>query len=192
MRKPLTIILAISFFAMAVLTVGVLLLYKPGKGGILPNLGQAPEFSLTDATNQIFSSKDLEGKIWVADFFFSTCAGPCPTMGANMQKIHNRFPDEKLRLVNFTVYPSHDTPEVMARYGAKFKADLSRWHFLTGEAEELLRISVKGFKIGDPEELFNHSRKFVLVDGTGAIRGYYDGTLDDEVEELMRAIQTLM
>ncbi len=192
MKKNMILILAAFFFVMGLITAGALFLYEPGKAGVLPKLGKAPSFELTDSQNKIFSSDAMKGKVWVADFFFSTCAGPCPTMGKNMQKLHNRFDRDDVRLVNITVYPSHDTPEVLTRYGAKFKADISRWHFLTGEEEEILRISVDGFKIGDPEELFRHSQQFVLIDREGNIRGYYDGVEDDRVEALINDIQALL
>lgn len=192
MKKPLMIILAITFVAMGIITVGAWVLYDPAKSGALPTFGDAPAFQLTDAQNQTFSSDQLKGKIWVADFFFTTCAGPCPTMSGNMQKLQEQFPGEDVKLVNFTVYPSHDTPEVMNRYGKKLKADPSRWHFLTGPEEEMMRISVGGFKIGDPDELFNHSKQFVLVDRSGSVRGYYDGTLDEDIQELARDIQALL
>ncbi len=155
--------------------------------------GLAPAFNLRDSENRVFDSKALEGKVWVADFFFSTCAGPCPRMAKNMQTLATRFPDGNLvRLVNFTVNPGYDTPEILNRYAAKLQADTERWHFLTGPEEELIRISSGGFYIGDSDNLLQHSKKFVLVDRHGLIRGYYDGTDPHATEQLILDIERLL
>ena len=158
----------------------------------LPLMGSAPPFTLTDSRNLSVSNTDLENKIWIADFFFSTCAGPCPTMSANMKTIQDRFAKRSdIRLVSFSVNPAYDTPEILQQYAAKLRADTERWHFLTGPEEEILRISVEGFKIGDPELIYRHSQKFVLVDRQGMIRGYYDGTDKAAVAKLAIAIDSL-
>lgn len=184
---------ALAFFVLGAIALVGLLMALDNDASKMKIYGEAPSFELTDTRNEVFRSDLLKGKVWIADFFFSTCAGPCPTMGKNMQKLHEAFQDgDQLRLVNFTVYPDHDTPEVLAKYAAKFRADTSRWHFLTGPADEILRISTRGFMIGDPDVVLNHSQKFALVDRNGAIRGYYDGTDSEAVELLIKDIKKLL
>lgn len=102
-----------------------------------------------------------------------------------MARIHSFFADEYVRQVSFSVQPEQDQPEVLAQYAKKFKADPSRWHFLTGDPEVIHEIAHAGFKMGDPDSLINHSTKFALVDRSGFIRGYYEGTEPEAVDELM-------
>lgn len=145
----------------------------------MPEYGKVPQFSLTDEHGQMFNSDQLKGKVWVADFFFSICPNPCPKMAANMRTLQAEFGErEDVHLISITVYPEYDTPDILATYAKKNRAG-ERWHFLTGEAETLLDLSVNGFMIGDPDELLNHSTKFVLVDRQGNIRGFYDGAETD-------------
>lgn len=183
----------LSFCLTALLGASILaflFLYKPAKP--MPKYGEAPEFNLTDHRNQTFDAKQLEGKVWVADFFFSTCPGPCPTMAGNMKRLQEAFGErEDLHLVNITVYPEYDDPEVLADYAKKNRAG-ERWHFLTGDEETLLDLSVNGFMIGDPEHLLNHSTKFVLVDREGHIRGFYEGTDATAIEVLIQDINRLL
>lgn len=190
--SPKTVALA-SFCSTALLGAGILaflFLYKPAKP--MPEYGKAPAFSLTDHRNQTFQAKQLEGKVWVADFFFSTCPGPCPKMAGNMKKLQDAFGErDDVHLVNITVYPEYDDPEVLADYAKKNRAG-DRWHFLTGDEETLLDLSVNGFMIGDPEHLLNHSTKFVLVDRAGNIRGFYEGTDESAIEVLIQDINRLL
>lgn len=192
-HKKIAIVFGICF-TMLVGSVVALMIYKPEP--VLPPLpihGKTPGFSFTGGDGNAFESAQLQGKVWVADFFFSTCAGPCPTMSANMGKIQNRFADrDDLHLASFTVYPDHDTPEVLAKYAQKVKADTNRWHFLTGPADALLSLAVDGFKVGDSANLLNHSQKFILVDRDMQIRGYYEGTDDAEVAELIQDLERLL
>lgn len=139
------------------------------------------------------SLESLRGKIWVADFIFTRCGGACPAMTARMARLRREVPDG-IVFVSFTVDPAHDTPEVLSSYAANFKAD-DRWLFVTGPQKDLYGLSTNGFKLAamevPPEEQkeggdgpFLHSPKFVLVDGSGQIRGYYDSTDEDEMKTL--------
>jgi protein SCO1/2 len=160
-----------------------------------PRLGALPDFRLTERSGRLLSLADLRGRPWVADFIFTQCAGACPAMTARMVRLRRDLSPD-VRLVSFTVDPAHDTPEVLARYAATFRADES-WHFLTGPQKDLYDLSVGGFKLAAMEVPageqaaggdgpFLHSSKFVLVDGEGVIRGYYDST----DEQAMRALVT--
>ena len=161
-----------------------------------PQLGSLPDFRLVERSGRPLSLADLRGRPWVADFIFTQCGGACPAMTARMARLR-RDVSPDVQFVSFTVDPAHDTPEVLARYAATFRAD-EGWLFVTGPAKDLYALSVAGFKLAAMEVPpadqpptddrgrwmqaaggdgpFLHSSKFVLVDGAGVIRGYYDST----------------
>jgi protein SCO1/2 len=158
-----------------------------------PVLGTVPEFTLTAETGDPFSSRSLAGKVWVADFIFTTCQGPCPRMSSQMRQIQNAtttLPD--LRLVSFTVDPERDTPEVLAAYGRRYQANPARWTFLTGPKETLHALSRDAFKLGDVSGELEHSTRFVLVDRKSRIRGYYRTWEKDAIPNLLADIRTVL
>jgi protein SCO1/2 len=155
-------------------------------------LGEVPQFQLTAQTDQPFDSHTLDGHIWVADFIYTTCDGPCPMMSHQMRGIQNSTggsPDVKL--VSFTVDPAHDTPPVLAKYATHFKADPARWYFLTGEMERLNDLGVRAFKLNNVDGGMSHSTRFVLVDGKRRIRGYYLSSDDGFPRKLLHDIRQL-
>jgi protein SCO1 len=110
----------------------------------LPTFGAVAPFTLTSEAAQNFDSKTLEGKVWVADFIYTSCSGPCPRMGSQMRQVQNAFltnPDVKL--VSFTVDPANDTPQVLADYAKRMKAAPDSWRFLTGPPEQLERLMLR-------------------------------------------------
>lgn len=155
-----------------------LLLTGCAGSAVIPDYSAVPEFSLTERSNRPVTRKDLDGQVWVADFIFTHCAGICPTMSSNMQKLQDRLPKE-VRLVSFTVDPYNDTPEILTEYAKRYNADPDRWLFLTGDEQAIQNLSVGGFKLaldptgGTEAEPITHSSRFVLVDRKGHIRGYY-------------------
>lgn len=163
-------------------------------GSTLPLLGEIPPFELTRQDGRDLSRSDLRGKVWIADFIFTTCAGPCPLMTQRMENLQTRFrnaPD--LRLVSFSVDPEYDTPEVLNEYATHFNARPERWAFLTGDRDAIYDLSIKGFKLavadeadaGDYDHMIIHSTYFVLVDREARIRGYYDGTDSERLARLV-------
>lgn len=151
-----------------------------------------PAFQLTSQTGEIFDSRSLEGNIWVADFIFTTCTGPCPRMSAQMRGVENAtasYPDVKL--VSFTVDPRHDTPAVLAQYARRYHATPGRWFFLTGEQPALNAICRAGFKLGDVDGSLIHSTRFVLLDRQSRVRGFYSTTDDAALPHLLRDIRHL-
>jgi protein SCO1/2 len=159
-----------------------------------PRMGALPDFRLTERSGRPLSLADLRGRPWVADFIFTQCAGACPAMTARMARLRRDLSTD-VAFVSFTVDPAHDTPEVLARYAATFRADES-WHFLTGAQKDLYDLSVGGFKLAAMEVPpadkaaggdgpFLHSSKFVLVDAQGVIRGYYDSTDEQALRALV-------
>jgi len=153
---------------------------------------QLPEFQLTSQSGQSFESKSLEGSIWVADFIFTTCSGPCPRMSAQMRGVQTAvesMPDVKL--VSFTVDPAHDTPAVLAQYATRYRAEPGRWFFLTGEQSALQSLCRNGFKLGDVDGSLVHSTRFVLMDRHNRVRGFYGTSDDGAVPRLLHDIRTL-
>ena len=166
----------------------------------LPKLGALPPFSLVERSGRPVTLDSLRGKPWVADFIFTQCAGACPAMTARLARLRTEVPGD-VAFVSFTVDPAHDTPEVLARYAANFKPD-PRWLLVTGAQKDLYALSTAGFKLAamevPPEEQkgqgdgpFLHSAKFVLVDGGGEIRGYYDSDDEDDMKALVGAVGRL-
>jgi protein SCO1/2 len=175
-----------------VLLAGLLLLAACVPVKPLPVLGQVPQFQLNLQTDQPFDSHTLDGHIWVADFIYTTCDGPCPMMSHQMRGIQNStFGTPHLKLVSFTVDPAHDTPPVLAKYAAHFKADPERWYFLTGEMERLNELGVNAFKLNSVDGSLSHSTRFVLVDGKRRIRGYYLSSDDGFPKNLLHDIRQL-
>ena len=169
----------------------------------LPVLGHVPDFSLIERSGRAVSLADLKGQVWVADFVFTHCAGPCPLLSRRMQSLQEPLADHPaVRLVSFSVDPERDTPEVLADYAKRYGAG-ERWLFLTGEKEPLYWLIMDGFKLGvdDGSALtagapgpgtITHSTRFVLVDREARIRAYYDGSSDDIAAQLLPDIQALL
>jgi protein SCO1/2 len=158
----------------------------------LPVMGEVPAFQLTGSTGQPFEKSSLDGHVWVADFFFTTCTGPCPRMSAQMRQVQNSTANTPaVKLVSFTVDPARDTPEVLADYARRYKADPARWHFLTGDPAKLDSLARNTFKLNSVDGSLVHSTRFVLVDRKGRIRGYYASTDDDFMPRLLRDIRNL-
>jgi protein SCO1/2 len=161
-----------------------------------------PAFSLTDQRGKSYGSEQLRGRVWVADFVFTSCPTVCPKLTAKMALIQHRARHlgDAFHLVTFTVDPENDTPARLASYATSYHADPSRWSFLTGALGDIETTVVKGFKIamgkeplgadgdaGPPTGLFSifHGEKLVLVDAEGSIRGYYDAD-DAGIDDLLR------
>ena len=152
--------------------------------------GAVPSFQLVNQDGQPFGSAQLIGKIWIADFVFTTCPGPCPMISTRMSELQKPLEKTDVHLVSFTVDPEKDTPEVLRGYAAKLHAQAGRWDFLTGAQSTIYHLSRDGFKlaVSDGSEETGipvHSTRMVLVDRHGEIRGYYEATEADAVTKLL-------
>lgn len=139
----------------------------------LPVMRAVPGFSLTDQNGNTVTDADLRGKIWIADFIFTRCKGPCPLMTARMlemQKALTKTPEVKL--VSVTVDPDYDTPEVLRKYAETNFADPDRWKFLTGDKAVIEKLVTEGFMQELSEENGEpvHGTMFLIVDGNGMVR----------------------
>jgi protein SCO1/2 len=164
----------------------------------LPRLWAVPDFTTVSESGHAVTKASLAGKVFVADFIFTTCQGICPGMTARMKSLQDQLRDEpRVRFVSFTVDPDHDTPEVLARYGAEHGADPSRWSFLRTDKEGIRKLCREGFKLAvedadraAPEPIL-HSTRFVLVDSGGTIRGTYDSSVPGAMTALAADARSL-
>jgi len=171
-------------------------LLRIGQGHTIGN------FSFQNQDNKTITQKEIEGKVFVAEYFFTTCQSICPIMNDQMQRVQKEFKgNSKVKILSFTVDPEVDTVEQMKRYAQKQMAISGQWHFLTGKKEDLYLLARKSFFVLKPAEAQNqgdagsdfiHTNNFVLVDQQKRIRGYYDGTSEKGVSELIRDISRLL
>jgi protein SCO1/2 len=159
-----------------------------GHKAALTDYGLVPEFQLTSQTGQPFDSKILNGRIWVVDFMFTTCPGPCPRMTSQMHEIQQAT---GVKLVSFTVDPARDTPQTLAAYAQTHHASPERWSFLTGPQETLNHLGLDVFKLTKVDGSLQHSTRFVLIDGKSHIRGYYDTSEREAIQKLIADVHLL-
>ena len=152
--------------------------------------GSVPEFQLINQDGKQFGSSDLRGKIWIADFVYTTCPGPCPMISSRMSELQKPFKKTDVHLISFTVDPAKDTPEVLRTYAERLAAEPGRWDFLTGPQSTIYNLSRNGFKLAvsdgsDAKGIPVHSTRMILVDRHGEIRGYYDAAEADAITKLV-------
>jgi protein SCO1 len=152
--------------------------------------GRVPSFQLVNQNGQAFGSAQLAGKIWIADFIYTTCPGPCPMISSRMSELQKPLEKSDVHLVSFSVDPEKDTPEILRGYAEKLQAEPTRWDFLTGPKSAIYNLSHGGFKLAvsdgsDAEGIPVHSTRMVLVDRHGQIRGYYDAAEADAMTKLL-------
>jgi protein SCO1 len=156
----------------------------------ISSYGVLPSFELVNQDGRPFGSAQLVGKIWIADFIFTNCPGPCPIISSRMSELQKPLEKTDIHLVSFTVDPEKDTPEVLRGYAEKLHAQPKRWDFLTGSRAAIYALTRDGFKLAvsdgtDETGVPVHSTRVVLVDRRGAIRGYYDALAPDAVTKLL-------
>ena len=141
---------------------------------------KVPNFSFTNQNGKTITNTDYDGKVYVVEFFFTTCPSICPIMNRNMVRIQNEFygnPD--LGIASFSINPEHDTPQILKAYAESYKITNPNWHLLTGDKTEIYTLANEGFHIYageslDSDEVFEHSGLFALIDKEGNIRSRYD------------------
>lgn len=164
----------------------------------LPKLFPVPAATLTDETGKPFSLASTKGSVTVYNFIFTKCAGTCPIMTTNMRALTKKvWKDAPVRFVSISVDPRNDTPAVLAEYARKVRND-PRWTFLTGTPDDIVKLSVEGFKLAastTPQpgaEPLLHSSKFAVADRHGVIREYYGGTDGDVAQHVSATIEDLL
>jgi len=171
-----------------------------GRSPVLPILGVAPDFQLTERSGSSVSRADLAGAIWIADFIFTRCPGMCPLLSTRMAALQQKFPraeGRSLRLVSFSVDPEWDTLERLQEYAEKYHAHPRQWMFLTGPAQTMTQLITQGFQLSvatappGSQEPILHSDRLVLVDASFRIRGYYHGSEREDFDKLQQDIGVL-
>jgi protein SCO1/2 len=155
------------------------------------------EFTFTDQLGRAVSSTDVDGKIYLTDFFFTSCPSICPKVKKQMLRIYDKVLDnDDILLISHTIDPKRDTPEALKLYADNMEIDHDKWRFLTGDKEALLDIADDYFVAAyeDPEAPggFDHSGKVILLDKAGRIRSFGDGTSPKEIDKLMYDIDILL
>jgi protein SCO1/2 len=170
----------------------------------LDHFGQVPTFTLTERSGQPFQSASLQGKIWLADFFFTACPGPCLIMNARLADIGQALQRDHadVRLVSFSIAPEADTPEVLRRYAQRFQAPGDRWSFLTGDRPTIYDLAHKAFllplidnsqgQVNSADGQFIHSTRISLVDRRGEVRGSFDSAAPEVTQKVLTAVGELL
>ena len=161
-----------------------------------------PGFSLKNQDGKTVTGQALEGKIYVADFFFTRCPGICKQMSSQLTRVQENFLNNpNIRIVSFSVDPENDTVAALSDYAARYAVKLPSWQLLTGDKSQIYKLAKYGFFVtakedkpnaANIEDQFVHTDKFVLVDKQGRIRGYYNGTNRKDVDRLMVEIKILL
>jgi protein SCO1 len=194
-------ILYLSFFAVLVIVFLVVLNNVTDMGKTkLPALNNVQHFSFTRQDGQQISEKDVKGKTYVVEFFFTTCKGICPKMNRNMVKVYKELGQEKdFLILSHTVDPGTDSVARLKHYADSLGADVKNWWFLTGGKAELYKTARESYILDDPKnssknitDQFLHTQFFALVDKNGIVRGIYDGLKQDELKQLMNDSYTLL
>ncbi|KAA3439128.1 SCO family protein [Rufibacter hautae] len=160
---------------------------------------RVPDFQLTSQSGASFSQKDLEGKIYVANFFSTSCQGPCKQMSTQLSRVQDAFrlrPD--VRIVSYSQKPEEDSPADLKEYASSFKANPEKWIFLTGQEEQIKALVRNGFRLTSSQDsaaknvMEEPITKFFLVDKEKHVRGIYDGTDAADVDRLITEINVLL
>ncbi|MCW8981879.1 MULTISPECIES: SCO family protein [Altibacter] len=171
-------------------------------------IGDVPAFSFTNQNGKTITNENYEGKVYVAEFFFTTCPSICPIMNRNMVKIQNEFyGNPNLGIASFSIDPIYDTPQILKEYAESYGITNPNWHLLTGEKDAVFKLANEGFNlyVGEAPNVeggFEHSGFFALVDQEGKIRSridengnpiiYYDGLEEESIKMLMEDIKQLL
>lgn len=155
-------------------------------------------FSFINQDSQAVSNTTFAGKVYVADFFFTSCPSICPLTTAQMLRVYENYPDqENLLLLSHSIDPEYDDVGVLKDYAERLNVSADKWHMVTGNKSEIYNMAQTSYYVGVREEArapggFEHSGAFVLVDQQGRIRGMYDGTDPVKVDQLMKDIDLLL
>ncbi len=155
------------------------------------------DFSFVNQNGDTITQKNYEGKIYVADFFFTTCGSICPKMSTNLVDVQKAvLNNPKVMLLSHTVFPEVDSVSVLKAYAIKYGVVDSKWNLVTGDKKEIYKMARKSYlavKLGRPDQLYDmvHTENFVLVDQKRRVRGFYDGTNKEEIKRLLEDIDFL-
>ncbi len=156
------------------------------------------DFSFIDQDSNIVTNKTFDGKIYIADFFFTTCPTICPKMNAQLVRVYDKFKDDpNVKILSHTIDPAHDTVAVLRHFANRLGVSSKTWHFVTGDQDKIYEIGQNSYMVTAMEDKtapggFLHNGALILVDPERRIRGIYDGTKEDDVNRLMNDIPKLL
>ncbi|RXK49765.1 SCO family protein [Aquirufa rosea] len=159
---------------------------------------QIPAFQFLNQDSVWISDKNYEGKIYIADFFFTSCPTICPKMKTQMLRLYERYANQdQIGLLSFSIDPEFDRPNVLKAYASRLHIQSPKWNLVTGEKAKIYELGQKSFMVTTQEDKneaggFVHSGAFILVDKQRHVRGIYDGTKEQEVNHLMEDIELLL
>ena len=201
-------LISVIFVLSLIVILPLLIIKKNKEPEALPLLGLLPNFSLINQDGALTQGDKLKGAILVVNFVFTSCPSTCPLLTAQMAKIQNIIKDKGLpnvQLLSISVDPRTDTPQVLKKYADKYKADYTKWTFLTGSAEDIQNVVINGFKIamqkqGASDEAtkdlnimdITHGEQFVIVDRSGQIRAYRTANKNSDIERILGIIEKLI
>jgi cytochrome oxidase Cu insertion factor (SCO1/SenC/PrrC family) len=159
---------------------------RPPKPAASALEGRKPQFSLTERSGQEFSTKELDGRVWVVTFFYTSCPGPCFRQNQALAQVQKNLDDRDVRFVSITCDPAVDTPDKLRQYAERFKADSEQWLFLTGRMDSIKEIAQKQFLLPLAEQ--SHSERAVVIDKQGEIRDVFDTLDPDEMKKMTRLL----
>ena len=170
-----------------------------GKSKLEP-IGRVLPFAFTNQDGKTVTENDVAGKVFVAEYFFTTCKNICPVMNGNMKTVYDRFKNDKdFLILSHTSFPEIDSVAVLKKYADSLQVNTQKWIFLTGRKDSLYKQARYSYKIDDPNnnlidisQDFIHSQFFSLVDKKGVVRNIYDGLKPSEVERMMKEIALLL
>ncbi len=157
-----------------------------------------PDFKLLNQDSNWVSNQSFEGKVYVADFFFTSCPTICPVMKKEMLRVYEAYKDnDEVAIISHTIDPEYDTIALLKDFAERLNVEAPKWNFVTGEKAEIYELGQKGYMVTaledeDAEGGFIHSGAFILVDKDRQIRGAYDGTKAEDVDRLIIDIQKLL
>ncbi|MBI3258766.1 MAG: SCO family protein [Ignavibacteriae bacterium] len=159
----------------------------------LPKIKEVPSFSGTNFDGSKFSSQSLKGKVWLASFMFTSCGDICPKLNSQLSALYGEFKDNaNLNFVSISVDPDNDTQEVLKKYAERYGAKPNKWAFLRMSIDTVKSLSLEGFRIASLDAPLDHSKRIVLVDSEGQIRGYYDGLDSQDVDKLREVLKKML
>ncbi len=193
-----TIFYIIFFIALSIVFYGIVSWYIPGYNDRkLEPISKVAQFRFTNQDGQAVTSKDLDGKVYVAEFFFTTCPGICPMMNDNMKQVYEKFKNEPdFRILSYTSDPKTDSAAKLKAYADSMQVNTSKWIFLTGRKDSLYNMARLSYSIDDPknnltniDDDFLHSQFWALVNRKGDVLAIYDGLKKREIKGLIRDIE---
>jgi len=151
---------------------------------------EVDDFTLTDQDGQTFDTADLDVDYWIANFFFTSCHSECIRLNQAVADLQESFDSPRLAFVSITVHPEYDTPEQLRKYAGRFDPDFGRWHFLTGDPDDIRDVARQQFLVS--AEPGTHSDRLILLDRDGVVLGYFRGTDPTDMLRLKRRLEELL